>query len=249
MDTHAQVGSLPEHLVEPLRYAAGRLEERLGADLVALVVYGSAARGEHVPKRSDVNLLVVLRQVDADHLRVVAAEVRRARRLRLAPILLSPDDLTRGRDAFAIELSEMQDHRVVIYGEDPFTGLAIDREQLRLQVERELRGKLVRLRQAYLHHARDPRAVARLMTASAGSFVTLFAAALRLRGEQPAPTRAELVPQLTAAFGLDGELLARLLTARAGQGRLAKREAHDLFSQYLAMVESVTAAVDRAGGA
>jgi predicted nucleotidyltransferase len=249
MDTHGQVGSLPEHLVEPLQCVAWRLQERFGEDLAALVVYGSAARGEHVPKRSDVNLLLVLRRVDAEHLRGAADEVRRARRLRLAPILLSPDDLARGCDSFAIELTEMQDHRVVIHGEDPFIDLVIDREQLRLQVEHELRSKLMRLRQAYLRHARDPRAVARLMTASVGSFVTLFAAALRLRGEQPAPTRGELAPQLAAAFDLDGELLTRLLMARGGQGRLARREAHELFPRYLAMVESVTAAVDRAGGA
>jgi predicted nucleotidyltransferase len=247
MSADAQAGSLPEHLVEPLQYVAWRLRERFGEDLAALVVYGSAARGEHVPKRSDVNLLVVLRRVDAEHLRGAADEVRRARRLRLAPVLLSPDDLTRGRDAFAVELTEMQDHRVVIHGEDPFTGLVIDREQLRLQVEHELRSKLMRLRQAYLHHARDSRAVARLMADSAGSFATLFAAALRLRGEQPAPTRAELATQLAAAFDLDGELLTRLLMARGGRARLARREAHELFPQYLAMVESVTAAVDRAG--
>ena len=39
--------------------------DALGPRLVALMLYGSAARGTHVPKRSDVNTLLICDAVDA----------------------------------------------------------------------------------------------------------------------------------------------------------------------------------------
>ena len=51
---------------------AERLEGALGDDLVAAVLYGSAARGTYVKGRSDMNVLVVLRDASAEALRPAA---------------------------------------------------------------------------------------------------------------------------------------------------------------------------------
>jgi predicted nucleotidyltransferase len=232
--------SLPTHLAEPLARLAQDMQRVLGEDLLSLVVFGGAARDEHVPKRSDVNLLVVLRRVGPEQLRAVASVLQRARRgIRLAPVLLSREDLEAYRDIFAIELLEMQEHHLTLSGDDPLAGLSIDAEHLRAELQHELRGKLVRLRQSYVRDEGNPRAVAALLAISITSFLTLFGVALRLRGGQPTRKRTELVGQLADAFELDAEMLRRLLAARAGQRPIRKQEAHELFARYLADIESV----------
>jgi predicted nucleotidyltransferase len=245
-DTMADV---PEHLARPLAELVTTLQARLGDDLVSVVLYGGAGRGEHQPGRSDTNLLAVLERVEAKHLRAVAREMRRARkRIRLSPVFVSQEELTAAADTFAVELADMQEQHVVLYGDDPLADLRIDPEHLRLQVEHELRGKLSRLRQNYLRDAEDARAVIWLMMNSFSSFLTLFAALLRLRGKRPARKRAELVGQAAAELDLDQELLARLLAAHKGERAIAKAEAHTVFETYLGVVESAVRSADRTRG-
>jgi hypothetical protein len=189
-----------------------------------------------------------MRRVGAEQLRTLAGSLRKVRKkLRLSPVVLSPDDLATCADTFAVELAEIQDRRIVLHGEDPVADIDIRPEHLRLQIEHELRGKLSRLRQSYLRDAGNPRAVARLMTNSLGSFLTLFAALLRLRGKTPAPERAALVEQV-ADLGVDSDVWQHLLAARIGDTRIATAEAHAIFERYLEAIESVVNAADLGQG-
>jgi predicted nucleotidyltransferase len=240
---------VPEHLAEPLAELTNTLAARLGDELLSVVLYGGAARGEHLRGRSDTNLLVVLRKVEPDQLRAVARDVQRARRrIRLSPVFVAREELIASADTFAIELADMQEHHIVLYGEDPLAKMQPDPEHLRLQVEHELRGKLSRLRQNYLRDAVDPRAVIWLMLNSFSSFLTLFATLLRLRGKRPAGKRAELVGQAADELGLDRGVLELLLAAHRGGRAIPKAEAHRVFESYLAAVESAVWSVDRSTG-
>jgi predicted nucleotidyltransferase len=56
----------PEQLVEQLRAA-------YGPELRNVVLYGSAAAGEHIAKRSDYNILVLVDKLPLERLRAAAA--------------------------------------------------------------------------------------------------------------------------------------------------------------------------------
>lgn len=166
-----------ERFVEELRQA---FAERLRS----VVLHGSVARGEAVPKVSDVNLLVLLDDVDAAALRTAGPLARRwARAGNTAPLLLSWDEWLRSADAFAIEVADMKDARNVLHGDDAVKDLVVDRRELRLQAERELRGKLVQLRSGLLLTAERPAEVGRLLLSALPSFTTYARAVLRLHGE------------------------------------------------------------------
>src|SRR5262245_38323612 len=55
------------------------LEQTLGHDLVGLLVYGSAARGEYREGRSDVDLMVVVREAPRPKLDAIANALQLAR--------------------------------------------------------------------------------------------------------------------------------------------------------------------------
>ena len=68
----------------------------------------------------------------------------------------------------------MQQSHHVLFGEDPLAGIAIGHEHLRLQLERELKEKLLALREGYLLTGGSPKRVLALLTASVASFLVLF---------------------------------------------------------------------------
>src|SRR5437867_2682685 len=126
---------------------AAEVARALGGRLVALLLYGSWARGTHVPDRSDVNTLLICDTVD-DALFAALAPAMRAwtRASHPAPLILSEREWRESAGAFPIEYEDMRDAHRLLAGRDPWPGIQVDRGQLRRQLEHELLGKLVRLR-------------------------------------------------------------------------------------------------------
>src|SRR5688500_19744456 len=59
-----------------LEELVAQLQKVYGAHLRAVVLYGSAAAGEHIAKRSDYNVLVIVDEFTMEHMRAGAAVAR-----------------------------------------------------------------------------------------------------------------------------------------------------------------------------
>lgn len=162
------------------RDLSGALDDRLRS----VVLHGSVARGEAVPEVSDVNLMVLVDGMDAKILKTLAPHARRwLESERALPLVLTWDEWAAASDSFAIETSDMLDARVVLHGEDPLEGTTVRDAHLRIQAERELRGKLIHLREGTLATADRPEELGRLLLTALPSVATYLRAALRLAGE------------------------------------------------------------------
>ena len=69
------MSSLPELLKNTIQHFLTDVELLFGNHIVSLIVYGSAATEEYVPKKSDVNILVVLDDVGIQNLRPVQQKI------------------------------------------------------------------------------------------------------------------------------------------------------------------------------
>src|SRR5881397_1579117 len=196
---------------------AAEVARALGARLVALLLYGSWARGTHVPDRSDVNTLLICDTVD-DALFATLAPAMRAwtRAGHPAPLILTEREWRESADAFPIEYEDMRDAHRLLAGRDPWPGIQVDRGQLRRQLEHELMGKLVRLRQAYAALHEDPKQLARVVVGSAGGFFTMLRAVLRRAGRPVPASPADLVRSAAALAGFPADALAPLVQHAMG---------------------------------
>ena len=218
----------------------------LGPRLVALLLYGSAARGTHVPDRSDVNTLLICDGVDQALFDALAPLVRVWTRAgHPAPLILTEREWRESADAFAIEYEDMREAHRLLAGRDPWPGIQVDREQLRRQLEHELMGKLVRLRQAYAALRGDPKQLAQVLVRSAAGFFTMLRASLRLAGKTPPVPPDALVREAGALMGFAPERLAALEAHTRGAGRLKLGPGDPLPAAYLAAVARVAEFVNR----
>lgn len=184
----------------------------LGPRLVALVLYGSAARGTHVRGRSDVNTLLICDAVDPALFAALAPVVRPWTKAgHPAPLILTEREWRSSADAFPIEYEDIREHHRLLAGRDPWAGIRVDREPLRRQLEGELMGKLVRLRQAYVALGGEPKQLAQMIVGSARGWFTMLRAVLRLAGK-PVPLRPQqLVDAAAALIGFPADGLAPLI--------------------------------------
>ena len=117
-----------------------RSRASLGQGYSALL-YGSAARGDYIPGRSNINLMLVIDQITPKVLRSLGRGFTGWRKAgREPPLVLSRTEWDRASDAFPIEITDMRTAYKVLRGADPLQGARVDPADLRKALERELRG-------------------------------------------------------------------------------------------------------------
>lgn len=228
------------HLVEDLRATHGD-------NLASVVLYGSAAAGDHVELRSDYNLLIALGRITPEDLRVAQAPMREWQRLgHPLPVYFTVAELRDAADVFPIEFRQMEKARKVLYGRDPFEYVQLTNENLRHQTEYELRSKLIQLRRLYIPASVSAQKLSALMSDSLASFAALFRAVLMLMGHEPPVAKPDCVRATVRALSLDAEPFERIFAIRASdEMTLNDVEANNLFGAYLTQIERVIDAVDK----
>src|SRR5580700_5189826 len=200
-----------------------RVRAAVGPNIESIVLFGSAVAGDFHPGLSNLNLLCVLRDSSFTALQPLAPVAKWWDSQRQPPPLcMTRTELERSTDVFTIELLDMQQHHRLLLGEDVVQGLQISMHVHRVQVEYELREKLILLRHALI-----------------------------ALGETPPPGRREAVDALSMRLGFDLSAIHRALDVREHDVREQKADrkkidVNDLAARYLAAVEKVTAAVDEA---
>jgi predicted nucleotidyltransferase len=217
-----------------------------GDNLASVVLYGSAAAGDHIELRSDYNLLISLHRITPEDLRQAQAPMREWRRLgHPLPVYFTVEELSDAADVFPIEFHQMSQARIVLFGKDPFEFIKLSNSHLRHQTEYELRSKLIQLRRLYIPYSVSLAKLCDLMTDSLASFAALFRAVLVLHGVEAPVAKPECVRATVRLLNLNSEPFEEIFAMRAsGETPATEQEANDLFAAYMLQIERVVEAVD-----
>lgn len=223
----------------------GQLTAIYGDDLVAVALYGSAARGEQATRHADLNVIVVVRRITMEHLRREAPLARAWREAgHPPPLTLTRAEWLGGADIFPMEYADILAHHRVLAGTLPLEGVVVELADLRLQLEHEAMSKLLRLRHAVLGAADDPKALLRLMEESVSTMLVLMRAALRLMGESPPSDSDAMCERFGVRSGRDAAIVRRILRHARGVEAIDKRVAVGVVEEYLSFAEQFVSFVD-----
>jgi predicted nucleotidyltransferase len=219
--------------------------------LASVVLYGSAAGGDHIPNRSDYNVLVLLESIDSAQLdsasAVAATAVARAWREagNPPPMTMSVEEWRRSADIFPMEYADILERNRVLHGAPPFEGISVAPSDLRLQLEQQVMGKLLQLRQGALLAGTDGKRQTELIAASLSTMRVLFRAVLRLHGERPPGDNIATATRVGALGGFDPTPFVRAARHVRGEARLATTESGQVLGGYIAGIEHLSRHLDR----
>ena len=217
-----------------------------GDNLASVVLYGSAANGDHIELRSDYNLLIALHRITPTDLQLSQPPMREWQRLgHPMPVYFTVEELSDAADVFPIEFHQMAKARVVLFGKDPFEFVELRDENLRHQTEYELRSKLIQLRRLYIPVSTSVEKLSELMSDSLASFAALFHAVLLLHGKEAPLGKANVVRATASMLHLDILPFERIFEFRASDALPgSEKEANEIFGAYMNEIEQVIEAVD-----
>jgi predicted nucleotidyltransferase len=234
---------VPEKLIDEF---VERMRGASGTNLLAVILYGSAAAGDYVSDYSDVNLLCVLGETSFASITALAPAIEWwGKQKHRAPLLMSAEEMRRSADLFSIEFLDMRRHYRVLWGEDVLKTLEIPMRLHRAQVEYELREKTILLRQRLLMVSGNAEAKWELLLRSLPAFGTLFRHTLIALGDAGAGSKREAAAALAGKLGIDAGVFGELLDIRERKKDRKSAKVDEVFARYLNLVEQVTAAVDK----
>ena len=238
----AKIPDQPQEVFVPLTQDYLKV---FASELVSLIVYGSAATGSYVKGKSDINLLVVLAEAGMNRLDAAFDTVKDWKKRKVAtPLMMTKAFIETSLDSYPIEFLNMKNSHILIYGEDVLANLAFQPADLRLQIERELKGKIILLRQGYLETAGSVRAVKQLIRNSFTAFVSIFNALLYLKQEKAPRIRRETIKEASNLFSLDAQVFELCSDIKEDKDNLTGPEIIDVFKKYLKEVEKISIIVD-----
>jgi predicted nucleotidyltransferase len=230
--------SLPTDVALALDELGAALRDAAGENLLGLILYGGLARGRYNPGASDINLVVVVGDASVQAIAPLAAPLHAAwRGRRVEPLIITPRELPRLAIAFPTKILDIQRRHIVLAGDDPFAGIEVSREHIRLRVEQELRNLALRMRRRFVSIHENAEALARAADDAAAPLAVNLRALLYLKGIvsdefQPALAIYERAAQ---AFGLDVEALNATKSIHRGGGEATLST--ELFGRLLATIE------------
>lgn len=217
-----------------------------GDDLIAIILYGSAARGEYIYKKSDINFLIVLNESAIKSLRNLLPFISKWKKRNVStPLMLTPEYIQSALDSFPIEFMTMKQNYRVVYGEDILAEIEIQPRHLRLQCEREMRGKLLSLREGYLNTNGKSSMIKRLIKVTLPAFSSIFSALLFLKDEDVPELKRQIFIKTAEVFSLDSKVFENIFNLENKKPKLKKEQIYELMEQYIEQIAKLTDITDK----
>jgi hypothetical protein len=222
-----------------------RLKEAAGKNLESVVLYGSAASGTYRPGTSDLNVLCTLVSIDVHELQLLAPVVLWWTREEKepTPLFFLSEELQGSTDVFPIESLDVQRSHRVLFGSDPVANLEIPMNLHRVQVERDLRLLLLRLRQHVLHSGNNELEYTTILKKTASGAMILLRHTLLAFGEEPPAETSTLFGRIAAATGADASAFQAAYGYHEGEG--LPEDCFTVYDRYIHALEKVVIAMDR----
>lgn len=216
------------------------LKDALGDRLTMVALFGSASAGDVEKRFSDVNIMVVSTELGVAELDAIAKLSRAWSKLgNPPPLMFALERLMNSSHVFPIELLDIKENHRVLHGRDVLRDLPISQANLRFQLEHELKGKLIQLREGYMLASDDGEALVNLMMRSLSNFQIMLKAALRFYAVSVPPKKREAVSQLSRHVLFDLSVFEELQGIKDGSSLppFSRDAAKELFERYLEAIE------------
>jgi hypothetical protein len=240
------IDGLPEETQQLLRSYVKDVAQVYGNQVESLLLYGSAVRGEFLPGRSNLNLLLFVSSYDVAVLKKYNDLHKRWSKEQLVvPLFLTTADLESAAFVFPLEYQDIYEWHRVLWGQDPFVGFKVDSRHLTSEVLQALRGNLLRVRQRLVEGGSTEEAMTILLPLSITALLPVLRGTQRLL-DRPVLSHGEpLLKDLEVHFGINLTGLRDALLLKRGQISPGHKEVPRLMDRYLESLGKLVTTVEQ----
>lgn len=243
------IDGVPDDTQRLLRSYVKDVAQAYGEQLDAILLFGSAVRGEFLPGRSNLNILLFLRSYDVALLKAYTGVHKKwSNDQVVVPLFLTKADLQASALVFPLEYQDIQDCHRLLWGQDPFIGFKVDPRYLAGEVLQSLRGNLVRMRQRLVEGDTTEESMMLLLPLSITAVLPVLRAVQRLLGRPVLSHGEPLVQDLADCLAIDLTGLSEALSIKRGHISPGHKEIPRVMDRYFDGLGRLVDAVERQVG-
>lgn len=240
--------AVPEIIRPAVRSYFEQVAAVFGPRVDSIYLHGSVATDDYLPGQSDVNALVLFDLFHFSDAQRLQPVVQGGLKHRIAaPLCLSVNTLKRSTDTFPLEFIEIQDKHLFLYGDtNRIDSLEIPMEHLRVKIEEQIKGKLIRLRQIYMEHRGLDRQLTSLLVDAQKQLFPVLRNLLRFVGITAPPLNKDMILQaLETRLRFSVIPLRRIWEQMAGRAAIPASEAVQVYGEYIEVLARLADLIDR----
>ncbi|WP_333652232.1 hypothetical protein [Dissulfurispira sp.] len=208
-------------------------------------IVGSSITPDFDKKTSDINSVIVLNEMDMGFVKFIAPLGKKYSKKGIAaPLIMTPEYIQGSLDVFPIEFLDIKFIHKTVYGDDIFEGIGISNSHLRLQCEREIKTKLIGLRQGYISSLGDKNLLAGRLAQSIIGYMPLFRAIIYLLGKTPPVQKHDVVTALQDMTKVETAIFEKMLLLKRKKITLSRDELDTAFDHYYRATETIGKIID-----
>ncbi len=184
-------------------------------------------------------IFIVLDKNEPEDLMVIKKLYVKFRKKYSTPLIGSEKFFRDAADVFCMETLELKENAEILYGKNIFSELEVKPENLRKQIEYELRSKLVILKGAFVDLPLDRKVIDNITYRSMYNFLLILRNLLRLKGKLV--NDPSLIEVFEETFGVELEAFKILRDS----GKLPFEKLLEIFKKYLKEVEELVEISDK----
>ncbi|RZB34574.1 MAG: hypothetical protein SRB1_00342 [Desulfobacteraceae bacterium Eth-SRB1] len=208
--------------------------------LHSIHITGSALTEDFNPDTSDINSILVLNKMDLKFLEDFAPLGKKFGKKKISsPLIMTQEYILSSLDVFPVEFLTIKTLHKTVFGEDIFSDLEIKRADLRHQCERELKVRLIGLRQGYLTSAGNRKFLSDLFISSFSGYIPLFRGIIVLFDKPAARENEKVLSTLQEVSGVNTGVFRTVLKAKKDKTKLSIEVLNSIFEDYYKAIEKL----------
>ncbi len=126
-------------------------------------------------------IIALFNKLEASDLKKAFPVIKKWRKSKSAlPVVMSEDEWLSSTDIYPVEYTEIKNNYKILYGKDVVEHISLQKHDLRLQCEYEIKNILVRVRQLYLGNSDNPKFMVKTLEENSANLIRILNSALSL---------------------------------------------------------------------
>lgn len=214
----------------------------------SIYLYGAVVTGDFVPKQSTIQSLILFDDFHFPRAKQIQPIVKsHIKNGIVAPLCLSVETLERSTDTFPLEFTEIKEKHLHVFGEtNRVKDLDIRKENIRLKIEEQIKGKLIRLREVYMEIGDQPKLLIEIMESTLHDLVPSLRNMLKFLDVEDVPvSTTEVLKILDEKTEFSTQVLEIILNHHKKLSTIPKGDALGLYGELADVLLNVSQIIDR----
>lgn len=228
--------------IEPFLYKV------LGTDkskVHSIYLSGSVITEDFNEKTSNINTVIILNEMSLDFVYIIASLGNDVKNKQIAaPLIMTQEYIKRSLDVFPIEFLDLKLIHTILYGDDVFKDININKTYLRIQLEREIKINLLTLWQGYITCLGQRNAVCDLIYNIMKNCMPLYRAIIFLSEKEVPIKKQDVVTIIEDIARIETDIFIKINTFKEKKLKITDKDIKELFEQFYKHLGVISDIVD-----